>query len=64
MSFKPEFLVQGSWETNAQRFATKEEATASAHARFMVWTMTSDFRAAESDEPVNYVRVDGQDKPL
>lgn len=63
-SFKPEFLVQGQWCSNAQRFATEAEAKASAHARFMVWTMPSDFRAAPSDDPVNYRRVDGRDSSI
>ncbi len=34
-SFRPEFLVSGAWCSNAQRFATLEEALASAHARFL-----------------------------
>jgi hypothetical protein len=54
MSFKPEFLCQGEWCDNAQRFATKEEAEASARSRFMRWTVPSDCRATESDDPVNY----------
>lgn len=64
MSWKPEFEVSGQWYDNAQRFATEAEAKASAYARFMVWTMPSDYRAAESDEPVNYKREDGRDVPL
>lgn len=54
VSFKPEFLVQGAWCTNAQRFATYEEAKSSALSRFQRWTMPSDYRAMPSDEPVNY----------
>lgn len=64
MSWKPEFLVSGEWCSNAQRFATQEEAIASAKARFMVWTMPTDCRASESPDPVNYERVNGQDRHL
>ena len=54
MSFRPEFLVQGEWGSNAQRFATREEAQASADARFMRWTVPTDRRVTESSDPVNY----------
>lgn len=60
-SWKPEFLINGEWGSNAQRFATEAEARESAHARFMVWTMPSDYRATPSDDPVNYAIVDGRD---
>jgi len=62
MSFKPGFKIRGEKDlcTNAQAFATREEAHASAHARFMVWTVPEDFGVIESDEPVNYAWVDGQ----
>lgn len=64
MSFKPEFLVQGQWCDNAQRFATYEEAADSARGRFMVWTMPLAWRVVESPDPVNYHVVDGRDCPL
>ena len=50
--------------TPAQRFATREEAEASAKARFHVWTVPADYRAEPSDEPVNYRRVDGRDEHI
>jgi hypothetical protein len=61
MSWRPQFKVHGEWGGNAQRFATKEEAEASAKARYSVWTMPSDWRAIESDDPVNYAWQDGRD---
>ena len=63
MSFKPGFKLPGEPDlcTNAQAFATYEEAEASAQARFMVWTMPTDYGVVESDEPVNYRRVNGRD---
>lgn len=64
MSFKPEFQVQGAWYDNAQRFATADEAKETAQARFMVWTMPTDYRVTESPDPVNYRRVDGRDAML
>lgn len=61
MSFAPEFKVDGEWCGNAQRFATEAEAKASAHSRFMRWTMPTDTRAVPSDDPVNYKWEGGQD---
>jgi hypothetical protein len=62
MSWKPYFeFPGGEWATNAQAFATKEEALESAAARFAVWTMPIGYEARESDEPVNYAIVDGRD---
>jgi len=54
MSFKPEFLCDGEWCSNAQRFATEQEAQSSARSRFARWSVPSAFRATESDDPVNY----------
>jgi hypothetical protein len=54
-SWRPMFLIgQDEWCGNAQRFATQEEAQASAQARFMVWTVPAAYRADPTDEPVNY----------
>ena len=39
---------------NALRFATKEEAEASAHALTMRWFAVTEARAEESPDPVNY----------
>lgn len=54
MSFKPEFKVGSEWCANGVAFATKEESDANALDKFMVWTMPSDWRSVESDQPVNY----------
>lgn len=56
MSFKPAFILPGESKpcTNAQAFATHEEANASARSRFQRWTMPTDYTVVESDEPVNY----------
>ncbi len=62
-SYKPEFKVQGAWYDNAQRFATRDEAEASAQARFMVWTMPEACRATASTDPPTY-RWDGRDIPM
>lgn len=63
MSFKPMFLTYGDskWYGNAQRFATREEAEGSAYDRWTRWAMAKDWRADESDDPVNYRRVNGAD---
>ena len=55
MSWKPYFEFKGGeWATNAQAFATKEEALRSAAERYVRWTMPIGYEARESDEPVNY----------
>lgn len=56
MSYKPAFILPGESKpcVNGQAFATHDEAHKSAQARFLVWTMPSDFTVVESDEPVNY----------
>ena len=55
MSFKPMFAFQnGETCGNAQAFETREEATASATARFARWTMPISCFVSDSDEPVNY----------
>jgi hypothetical protein len=59
-SWAPEVFVEGKWSRNALRFATKEEAEASAFNLMMRWTSVADSRATEADEPVNYRWVDGK----
>ena len=64
-SFKPEVLVDGEWSSNSLVFATRAEAESYARDLFSRWTMTSDHRAVESNEPVTYERlVDGSIKPV
>lgn len=66
MNWKPAFKFRGQDDlgTNAQVFATKEEALDSARERFMVWTMPEDYTAIETDDPVNYTRKNGWDEPV
>jgi len=61
MSWKPEVIADatGKWYDNAMRFATKEEAEENAKNLAMRWTLVRDFRAVESDDPVNYRWVNG-----
>ena len=64
-SFRPMFTFTNEKAVgNGQRFATQDEALASASARFQVWTMPTGFFAEESADPVNYRHVDGHDLPL
>ncbi|WP_028164097.1 hypothetical protein [Bradyrhizobium elkanii] len=62
MSWKPEVIADnsGQWVGNALRFATKEEAEANVRDLAMRWTLVREYRATESDDPVNYRYVDGQ----
>lgn len=59
-SWKPEVLVDGKWATNALRFATAAEAEGSVRELMSRWWVPTDGRAAESEDPVNYRFVDGQ----
>lgn len=52
--------MDGKWATNALRFATAEEAFASMMQLRMRWWVPTDGRATESEDPVNYRFVDGQ----
>lgn len=56
MSFKPEVCASadGSFSQNNLAFATREEAEKSAHDLFLRWMLCTDWRAVESDQPVNY----------
>lgn len=61
MSFKPEVSTGSDpkFYSNALRFATREEAEASAMDLAMRWTAVRNWRAVESDDPVNYAIRDG-----
>ncbi len=65
-NYKPAFIIKGEDKPciNAQVFATKEEAEDSARARFMVWTVPTDWTVVETEDPVNYKVVDGRDTPI
>jgi len=57
MSWKPEVLtptLPPVWSGNALRFATREEAEAYGRDLLRRWTVPTDYRAVESDDPVNY----------
>lgn len=55
MSWKPAFLFRNEDKpcTNGEVYATQEEALASAHQRFCVWTMPTGYTAVETTDPVN-----------
>ena len=53
MSYRPMVNVQGEWAGNGIRFATREEAEASARDLYGRWTLCVDHRADESADPVN-----------
>jgi len=61
MSFKPEVSTGSDpkFYSNALRFATREEAEARAMDLAMRWTAVRNWRAVESDDPVNYAIRDG-----
>ena len=65
MNYKPIWHI-GPTEvgSNAQVFATHEEAFQSAKARFNDWTTPTDFGVETTSEPVNYVRINNQDERI
>ena len=56
MSFKPEVSTDGgrTFHQNALAFATREEAETSVRDLMFHWMLVTDWRVAESDQPVNY----------
>lgn len=61
MNWRPMVCVNGrEWAGNALVFATQKEAEDNAHDLMMRWTTVTDYRADETDEPVNYKWVDGR----
>jgi len=49
---------------NSQVFATRDEALASAKARFNDWTEPTDFGVEETEDRVTYVRKNNTDYSL
>lgn len=62
-SWKPQVIADssGKWAENSLRFATKEEAEASARSLAYRWTLVTDHRAVESDDAPNYKFEDGRE---
>ena len=61
MGFKPQVKVNGNWNGNGLVFATKEEAQRSALNLFGRWTLCTDHRAIETDDPVvNALNAEGK----
>lgn len=62
MSFAPEVIADssGKWFGNALRFATQKEAEDNVQDLFSRWTMVTDTRVVESNDPVNYAWVNGK----
>lgn len=62
MSWKPEVIADssGQWTPNGLRFGTKAEAEANVAALAARWTLVTDTRVVECDDPVNYKWVDGR----
>jgi len=61
MSWKPEVIADrsGKWESNALRFASRNEAESYAYDLFMRWTAVKEWRVVESEDPVNYTWTAG-----
>ena len=61
MSFKPEVSTDGgrTFHQNTLAFATREEAETSARDLMSRWMLVTDWRAVESNQPVNYTLKGG-----
>ena len=66
MSYKPEVITNssGKWSDNALRFATQKEAEDNTRDLFGRWTLVTEWRATESNDPVNYAWVNGALKAI
>ena len=63
MNYKPVFIMaDGERATNAQVFATKDEAWQSARSRFMVWTMPVDVDTETTTDEVTYKFIDKDER--
>lgn len=65
-NWKPEISTDGgkTFCQNAQVFATYEEARTMAADIFSRWLLATDYRAVESNEPVNYRLIDNKLEPV
>jgi hypothetical protein len=59
MSYRPMVYVQGAWAGNGLRFATSDEAEASARNLMARWFLVDDIRVDESEDEVNYAWENG-----
>jgi hypothetical protein len=59
MSYRPMVYVQGEWAGNGLRFATSDEALASAQNLMARWFLVDDVRVDESNDEVNYAWDEG-----
>ena len=61
-SYKPEVIADstGKWSGNLLRFATREEAVRYVDDLAMRWTLVTDTRIVESDDPVTARIVDNR----
>jgi hypothetical protein len=66
MSWIPQVIADdsGIWAGNGLRFETREEALERARALMARWTLVSDYRAVESDDPPNHRLVNGELEPI
>lgn len=66
MNYRPEISTDGgkTFGQNAQVFASKGEAEVMARDIFNRWMLATDYRAAETEDPVNYRIRDGVAEPF
>jgi hypothetical protein len=58
VSWKPEVLVDGKWTPNDLAFTSEVEARLWAADLLGRWWVPTDSRAVESEQEVNYLRLD------
>ena len=59
MSYRPMVKVGSEWAGNGVRFATRDEAEASARNLMARWFLVDDIRVDESEDEVNYAWDNG-----
>lgn len=66
MNYRPEVSTDGgkTFGQNGQIFPTKEEAEHMARDIYGRWMLATDYRATETEDPVNYTIVDGVLMPV
>jgi hypothetical protein len=62
VSFRAEVITnrEGDWVSNRCRFATIEEASGYVTDLWRRWTMVTDIRVVNCDDPVNFRYINGE----
>lgn len=64
INWKMEVKTGGKWSTNSCTYSTEQEALNAGKELLSRWTVPSDYRAVETNDPVNYEFNNGRSNPI